>query len=275
MTLIDPEYLLRYWGNPTARAFYCHWTGPFLRALEVERQRRPSSPWPWDLSGAVEPTLDTAWQMTGAWRARRGVKVDEGSFLAKVPPIVRSLAGVLNDARIATLTDLSALYARDPDHGYVVLGEVHAAVLAASAIKPTAVVKPMFGSKVLHHYFPSVVPVFDTALVYNGVMASDDYHSFERHELFALDTVEYERQGDEVVRAREMTWFYDYLDYCRVRLAQTDPATLAAVRRAMGEVLAPGVFPTMRADPSSLLWHLDAKLAEWCFVGAWFGSSSD
>lgn len=265
--MISTDNLFRWWGEGHF-AFYREWTGPFLRAYEQQRSRRPQLPWPWDLESAVNGSLDRAWDMTGKWRARRAVAVDRRRFNAEVPRIVATLSLTLNKHGIQNMHHVCELNGRDSGAFGEVVGAIHDAIKESSSIKPTAVIKPMFGSKVLHHFFPSVVPVFDSAYVLNGAMKSDDYQQFQTHESVGWKYWSYQRDGAAVVAEAELDDYHDYLDYCLARLSVVDPSDLRDLRGRFSDVLGSSVSTQMRSDRSSLLWQLDAKIAEWCLCGS-------
>lgn len=265
--LISSDNLFRWWGADHF-PFYRTWTGPFLVAHERHQRRRPAAPWPWDLDGAVQDSLDHTWEMTGKWLARRAVQIDQRHFNQEVPRIVSTLSAVLNESGVASLRRLCELFDQDRAMSRDVIAAIHDAIKETAAIKPTTTLKPMFGSKVLHHFFPSVIPVFDSAWVLNGVMKTEDYRRFMAEEIGEWRSWAYERDGKEARTERELDHYHDYLDYSVARLSEVEPSDLEDLRTQYGDALSSSVSPFMRSDRDSLLWHLDAKVTEWCLCGA-------
>ena len=265
--MINEQNLFSWFGD-NSYEFYRRWTGPFLTAHARHTSRRPGTPWPWDLHGTIEGCLDEAWDMTGKWRARRAALVSREQFDSVVPREVAKLARALNVAGVAHLHGLSQLFDTDREAYAEVTGAIHDAVSEVSVVKPTAVIQPVFGSKVLHHFFPSVIPVFDMAYVQRGVMRLDDFAAFREDERQRWICWSYPAVGEDIKRERVLEDFRGYLDYCIARIADVEPATLARVRQRLGDMLAPCAPSSMRWEPDSLLWRMDAKLVEWSLCGA-------
>jgi hypothetical protein len=265
--VVCTDNLFLWWGKQSF-PFYREWTGPFLRSHDQQLGRRTVSPWPWDLSGAVLGSLDAAWEMTGKWKARRGVKVDQRRFNDEVIRVVAELSISLNEHRISCMLDLVELLQQDDESYRNVIAAIHDAIRDTSAIKPTTVMKPMFGSKVLHHFFPSVIPVFDSAWVLNGVMRSSDYYSFTANDRERWRSFNYERDGIEATLESELDNYYDYLDYCIASISMVDQKELSSLRTMMGDALGPAASSGQRFNRASILWKLDAKITEWCMCGA-------
>lgn len=130
-----------------------------------------------------------------------------------------------------------------------------------SRARKTNVVQPVLGSKVLHHYFPGVIPVFDDLLIAQRVLRAKHYREFAQ-------SAEHARAMDEVgAPETRMDEFASYLLYCMRVVSQADPGTLKSLRRALGDD-SKQVFPYELAEgrKSHLLWKLDAKLVEYCLI---------
>jgi hypothetical protein len=137
------------------------------------------------------------------------------------------------------------------------------AVAEISRLRPTTHVEPVLGSKVLHHYFPSIVPVFDTALVRMGVMRTRAFRAFveENVDGWLLYSDPQDAGGTAMLE------YHRYFAFAASQVAAAPRAVLARVRKRFGEDfsrLAPTIDVARR---DGLVWRLDAKLAEYCLIG--------
>ncbi len=110
--------------------------------------------WIWTNPSAIDECLAATWDMLGAWNARRAIQIRRPHFERRARGPLRRLAITLNGYGVRSLRDLGQM--RDADYQRVSSAIVEN-VLELSAIKQTARLEPMFGSKVAHHFFPSVV----------------------------------------------------------------------------------------------------------------------
>ena len=164
-----------------------------------------------------------------------------------------------NRDRVTCLRDLGALDAV----GYRrVVRVLHEAVSVVSSLRSTRGVEPVLGSKVLHHFFPSLVPVFDTAFIRRGVMRTHAYRAMlERGEHWLVHRDEGGAGG------RGLLEFHRYFAFCISEIALADRRTLTALRERFGQGFAALAPHTLWKRSDSLLWKLDAKLAEYCALG--------
>lgn len=211
--------------------------------------------WTWTNEEAVRECLASTWDMLGAWNARRGAEVSRRSFEKNTPAAVRSLALCFNRHGVGSMLDLGQLEARTYEQ---VMGELVEAVLQLSSAKKTAVAEPMFGSKIAHHYFPSIVPVFDTAMVRNGVLRTSAYGVFEESDGEGWVPATIASEGRE---------FAGYVGFLAAQVAEADKNDLAKVREAFGDAISHCAPMAMVASRRSVIWRLDAKLAEACACG--------
>lgn len=211
--------------------------------------------WTWTNEDAVGECLASTWDMLGAWNARRGAEVSRRSFEQNTPAAVRRLALCFNRHEVRSMHDLGQLEARAYEK---VMGELVEAVLTLSSAKKTAAVEPMFGSKIAHHYFPSIVPVFDTAMVRNGVLRTSAYAAFEEGDGEGWVPATVASDGKE---------FAGYIGFLAAQVAEADKDDLAKVREAFGDAISPCAPMAMITSRRSVIWRLDAKLAEACACG--------
>ncbi len=221
--------------------------------------REPFS-WEWDNPRTVGECLQAAWNMTGRWQARRSVTVTRAQFDRRVLDVVPRLARRLNALGVTCLRDLARL----DDRGYRRLAHVlHDAVADVSRIRATRRVEPVLGTKVLHHYFPSIVPVFDTALIRKGVMRTAPFQNFVDHD--PEGWLAYADAADAGGPA--LLQFHRYFAFAAAQIASAPASALSKVRQTFGKAfsrLAPTV-DVLRRD--GLVWRMDAKIAEYCLLG--------
>jgi hypothetical protein len=233
---------------------------PFFAVHTAYQLRRGTGdPWPWDRP-AVAECVGAAWNMTGRWQARRVVTLSRDKFDEAVLDAVPRLAKALNTAGVSCLRDLGQLSSNKYRR---VVQATQRAVEDLSRLRRTAEVEPVFGSKVLHHFFPSVVPVYDRQYIRFGVLRLPAFSEF----------VEADTEGwllwsrpDDVGGAR-MLEFHHYFAFCAAEVDAVTPEVLAAVREQFGESFADLAPRRMATDDAGLVWRLDAKLAEYCLVG--------
>jgi hypothetical protein len=217
------------------------------------------SKWEWEKSRTVEKTQEILWHMTGDWKARRAVTIERPAlFFARVTKEVTALARLFNTHRVFCLQDL----VRTPAKLRIrIIRRILSSVQEISRARKTKLVQPVLGSKVLHHYFPGVIPVFDDLLIAKRVLRAKHYRDVAR-------TAEYARDMDDAGELAARTdEFASYLFYCMHIISSTDTGTLNRVRRALGDD-SKMVFPHEIATggKSHLLWKLDAKLVEYCLI---------
>ena len=216
--------------------------------------------WFWDSGRAVEETSASVWDMLAKWQALRAVKVDRRRFEGGIVAPVQRLSRLLDREGLCSLHDVADLDVRDRRR---VLREIHAAVMDVSALKPTKAAEPMFGSKVLHHYFPSVVPVFDTAMVRRGVLRLHAFRAFAANggrEWHAFDDAT-EAGGSAAFE------FDQYMAFCLAQLHGASSKALDGTRSAFAKDVRHFVPTGLWEDQESFVHALDAKVAEFCLLG--------
>lgn len=194
--------------------------------------------------------------MTGVWQARRPYMLDRDTFDETVAVEVERVARVLDDAGVTSLRDLASLSQTDWERSKRVQRKVFNSVLLVSRLKPTKVPVPMFGSKVLHHYFPTLVPVYDDQWVKKAAMTTPRWLAFEAdHDDWIIDPEPVGRDDKEMVRFRR--WFGG----CLAGIGQLSGLVLTRLRADVQRSL------KLQRHPSWIPSRLDAKIAEWCLVG--------
>lgn len=216
--------------------------------------------WEWDSVARTLEALEVIWNMTGRWNARRAVTIRPAPFRKRVLEEVPQVAKALNRAGVACLRDIVELEPRDYNR---VTGRIHSAVHRISALRRTKQTEPVLGSKVLHHYFPSVVPVFDTRFIRNSVMRSDPYRSsFDSWKSWLI------HEAPAGAGGQSMLDFHRYSTFCAWQIGTASKTALEAARTRFAKAMAHVAPGMMAKDRDSLLWRLDAKIAEYCAVNA-------
>jgi hypothetical protein len=258
-SIITLSNLTAHW-TPSADSDHAMSLAPFFAVHAAYHVRhRTDKPWPWRRS-AVAECLGAAWNMTGRWQARRVVTVARDKFDAAVLEVVPRLARALNGVGVSCLRDLGKL---SPASYRRAVLSVQGAVGELSRLRSTAEVEPVFGSKVLHHFFPSVVPVYDRQYIRLAVLRLPSFSEFVQADAdgWLLFSPADKESG---VRMLE---YHRYFAFCAAKVDHASTATLAVVRQQFGEGFADLAPKRMVDDKTALIWRLDAKLAEYCLVG--------
>ena len=256
MNITDPRYLFVSFKDGDGVFFL----GRFLSShFELAQYHAVARPWYWDELGATEGCLDDAWAMLAAWRALRGVKVAPVEFRERCPAQVVSLARFLNKHGIGCLRDLAG--ADDRTLGSLIQ-EVVLTVEQISLIKPTKDTRPTFGSKVAHHYFPSIVPAFDNAKIEEGALRKSWICAS-----FCDQRREWVRRTCALENEPFLLDFALYFAFCADQIATAPQDKLDAARSRLAQSCKEFVPPGMWSDRGSLVWKLDAKVAEFCLCG--------
>lgn len=259
-SILTPRNLARFW-KPGEQWGHAIVLGPLLAVHEAHRVRRDMAPseWAWMDAGVVAEGLEIIWNMTGRWKARRVVTVKRSRFDAQVKSVVPRVARALNRHGVTCLRDLAHL---DTATYRRVVRVLHQAVAVVSSLRPTRRVEPVLGSKVLHHFFPSLVPVFDTAYIRRGVMRTTAYRS-----MVAKDHRWLVHQDEDSAGGRGLLQFHRYFAFCASEMATIDRRALTTLRHRFGRGFAALAPHALWERSDSLLWKLDAKIAEYCALG--------
>lgn len=258
-TAITPTNLCAHW-KPGEVWDHAATLAPFfaVHAAYCVRRNRVK-PWPWE-KAAVGECLGAAWNMTGRWQARRVITVSRDEFDRAVVDVVPKLARTLNALEVAALADLGRLSTAKYRRAALA---VQNAVKRLSQMRQTTEIEPVFGSKVLHHFFPSVVPVYDRQYIRSGVLRLPEFSTFidaDEHEWLLL-------ASNEEAGGARMLEYHRYLAFCAAQIHDAGDPNLRLVRRQFGDGFADLAPRRMAEDSGGLVWRLDAKLAEYCLVG--------
>lgn len=216
--------------------------------------------WEWIKPTVALEAAPTIWSMTGRWNARRPVTMTNADLEASIERDVPALARLLNRHGVRCLRDVALA---KPTQYRSLTRSIHAAVLRVSQLRKTTQIEPVLGSKVLHHYFPSVVPVFDTRFIRHDVMRSEPYRaSIDSWRGRVLFRTAAEAGG------QSMLDFHHYFTFCAWQIGEASESAIHATRTKFAKAMAPIAPSAMVKDCESMLWRLDAKIAEYCAVNA-------
>lgn len=264
INVLSARNLTRYWVPKLAWG-HAMVLGPMLalhdavRLWRLEGANEPGFRWEWTESTGVEKTLAVIWSMTGSWKARRAVTVQREKFEEVTTDVVPRLSRCFNRNKVRSLWDLVNKDMRT--YGRIV-SNIQEAVAQLSRIRGTREPEPVFGSKVLHHFFPSVVPVFDTALIRNGVLRTAWMRQFAKSD---SEWIIYRSAED--AGGGPMLEFHRYLAMCAQLGDGKDTIVIETLRRRMGNGFRSVAPARMVVDQDSILWRLDAKVTEYCLIG--------
>lgn len=261
--ILSSANLTRYW-IPEQAWGHALVLGPMfalheaLRLKRLQGYGRAPFQWEWSDIQAVDDSLGVIWKMTGRWKARRAVTVARETLHAVTTDVVSRLARFLNQEGVFSLWDLvqfgDARYKR-------VVETLHKAVGNVSEVRATQQVEPVLGSKVLHHFFPSIIPVFDTALVRNAIMYTE---AAKKLLTASPDWVVYHTRQE--AGGASMLDYHRYFAVC-ARLGSCGDHVVSRLRTRMGKGFAHVAPQRMVQDQRTALWRLDAKIAEYCLTG--------
>lgn len=243
---------------------------PFFAVHEAERVRhivkgKTPKTWMWDNERTVGKCRQIVWQLTGSWQARRAVSIESPTiFHDEVTRCVTRLARIFNRWGIMALRDMRKILTRRRDKYESIVVGTEEGIKRISKTRPTKQIQPILGSKVMHHFFPSIVPVYDDRWISKKVLKLESFKDFIKNNKDGWVFTDYAEQ----IRMQEYHW---YFAYCAQQICDTKKDELDDLRDQIG-TLYKDVSPhsLVKKRKQGLLWKLDAKLAECCLIGATF-----
>ena len=252
---------LSKWAFPV---YHSHFLAPLLSIQECERAKaivtgKDAPLWMWTTARIVAKSHELIWQMSGEWQARRSKTITQPRrFFSYTTEAVVRLAKTFNRHKVLSLADLGKF---DQSTYEWVVKQIESSISKISRTRSTEAIQPVLGSKVLHHFFPSIIPVFDDALISKRVLRLPEFIGF----------VETNRDGWLFARHANhprMLEYHRYLAFCAQQISETPSKVLKRVReRFMSNFrdLAPRILSDRGLN--GLLGRLDAKIAEYCLIG--------
>jgi len=184
-------------------------------------------------------------------------------FWLAVKKGVKKVATCLNKNRICSMRELGRL---DENSYMKVVDCIESAIILISKTRKTGKIEPVLGSKVLHHFFPSVVPVYDDAFISKRVMKLRAFEYFINNDENDWVFKEKEYEGEKLRKMRE---FHHYFAFCAQQVCDLDIKSLNMLRLTFMKQfidLAPRILG--EKGRKGIIGYLDAKLAEYCLIGA-------
>jgi hypothetical protein len=255
---------LKKWlkNNPEIHALYL---APFFAIHEAEREKFAGKKklliWMWYKEKTVKKCLESIWQLTGEWQARRAITVkNRKEFNQKVTDCITNLAKKFNTYGILALRDMKNF---NKDNNYEkIISEIVEMVKRISKTRPTKYVQPVLGSKVLHHFFPTIIPVYDDKMISKRVLKLESFKEFLKDYQNTWVFGDYKNE-------KRMQEYHHYLTYCSEQVCNTKNSDLNDLRCKIAELYKnPCPHSLAKKGKKSILWKLDAKIAEYCLIGA-------
>jgi hypothetical protein len=209
---INKEWLK---NNPGIHALYL---APFFAIHEAEKEKvsKKKNPpiWMWCRERTVNKCRELIWQLTGEWGARRAITVKNPErFHKEVTKCVTTMARMFNKYRIRALRDMKHF---NQDDKYKIISKIEEMVMQISETRSTKDVQPVLGSKVLHHFFPTIIPVYDDKMISKGVLKLESFKEFlnDYQNTWVFKNKNYKNQ-------KRMEEYHHYLTYCSQQICDT------------------------------------------------------
>ena len=265
LTQITKANFSRAQGNEFVSIHHAIDLAPFFAIQEAEREkdiakRREPKIWMWDKVRTVNKCQQIVWQLAGAWQARRGVPIkSQKRFHEEVTRWVITLAAMFNRDGIMALRDMKIF---DQDKYEKIVCKIEDGIMRISKTKPTQKIQPVLGSKVMHHFFPTIIPVFDDAWISKKVLKLESFKDFLKNNKERWLFKDYAEQT-------RMQEYHHYFAYCVQQICKSKKQDLDDLRDKIANLYM-DVSPhsLVKKRKQGILWKLDAKLAEYCLVGA-------
>ena len=226
---------------------HCRYLLPFLAIHEAARSKSEDKNkiWFWDEDNAIEkclPILDRVINEWKAFRAGKGRSENKKKNFNtnvhnKTENYVKELTRIFNEYNIISLKDIANLKSEDRDEIRRAIINYVSKISEVKVKKGRGSVSATLGAKTLHHFFPSVIPVYDDAMINK--------------------------------KAKQKS--YDkYLNKCIEGISKS--RSLKQVRRKIAkDYIRTGLVPyNLIKNKRSILYRLDAKLAEYCLIGHFY-----
>lgn len=252
---------LKKWADPQEHSYYL---APFFTIQEAEKANiidkdKELLLWIWSSKKSVNKCQEIIWQLTGEWKARRGITIkNPNKFHEEVTFSISNLSKIFNKYRIASLRDMKELEQNNYEE---IVSEIEEYISRISKMRKTREIQPVLGSKVIHHFFPSIVPVYDDEYISQGVLKSKPFKEF-------LKSCRDEWVFNIYKNQSRLQEYHYYFAYCAQQICNADFTIIKNLRNKMAYLfqdLSPFI---MVKKKRSILWKLDAKIAEYCLMGS-------
>lgn len=252
---------LREWANPDFGSIYL---APFFAIHETEREKdnlnaKETPIWMWYKKRTIDKCQELIWQILGEWGARRRKTIkNPEKFHEEVVYSVTKLANLFNRFKIITLRDMGKLNQNKYEK---ILSEILEAIMWISKKRHTKKVQPVLGSKVIHHFFPTIIPVYDDKMISKRVLKLNSFKEFINNDQDGWVFKDYGKQ----TRLQE---YHYYFAYCTQQICDTHCHDLNKIRNIFAEKYKRLSPYSYAKNKKNILWALDAKIAEYCLIGA-------
>ena len=185
---------------------------PFFAIQEAQRAKDNTKeknlrPWIWG-KRSVEKCQQIVWHLTGEWGARRNKTIENPKeFHKEVTGCVTKLATKLNRHGITALRDMKKIFDLDRGKYKKIVREIEENVKLISRHRDTKELEPVLGSKVLHHFFPTIVPVYDKKYISERVLELKSFKVFLKNNKDGWLFKDYAQQT-------RMQEYHHYFAYC-------------------------------------------------------------
>jgi hypothetical protein len=227
---------------------HCRYLLPFLAIHEAARSKfkDKNKIWFWDEDNAIEKCLPILGRVINEWkayRAREGWSENkEKNVYKKTENYVKELTKIFNKYNITSLYDIVNIKSdekSDEIRNYITdcIISFVSKISEVKVKKGRGAVSATLGAKTLHHFFPSIIPVYDDAMI-NKKAKQKSYDKYLNNCI------------DEVKRSKN-------LKKVRCKIAK--------------DYIRTGLVPfNLIKNKRSILYRLDAKLAEYCLIGHFY-----
>ena len=227
---------------------HCRYLLPFLAIHEAARSKSKDKNkiWFWDEDNAIEKCIPILDRVINEWKAFRAGKGRSESkkknfntnVHKKTKNYVKMLTEIFNEYKITSLYDIVNIKSKERRN--YITNCIISCVSKISEVKVKkgrGAVSATLGAKTLHHFFPSVIPVYDQDVIHNDSEQKD-------YEEYLNNCIEEVNRSKSLKQVRRKI----AKDYIRTELI---PYNLIKNKR-------------------SILYRLDAKLAEYCLIGHFY-----
>ncbi|OIN95911.1 hypothetical protein AUJ66_07975 [Candidatus Desantisbacteria bacterium CG1_02_38_46] len=240
---------------------------PFFTIHETaSKNQEDSSLWAWAYDRAIDKCSVIVWHLTGEWSARRNITItNRKKFEQIVADEVTHLTDVFNKYNVKSPRDLGSMSQKQYKKVFLTIEE---SVKNISKVRHTMRIEPVLGSKVLHHFFPSIIPVYDTAMVSKEVIPLIRKKSQNQEKLKSEGWLF--KEYSEKPKMKKMMEYRLYLAFAAQQIYDTKRKILNKLsQRIANWYMFHGLVPgSLISKKRSFFWRLDAKLAEYCLIGA-------
>ena len=226
---------------------HCRYLLPFLAIHEAAKSKSKDKNkiWFWDEDNAIEKCLPILGRVIIEWKAfRAGIGRSESkkknfwtNIHNKTENYVKKLTRIFNEYNILSLKDIVNLKSKDRDEIRQTIIDYVSKISEVKVKKRRGSISATLGAKTLHHFFPSVIPVYD----------------------------------DKMINKKAKQKSYDkYLNNCIEGISKSRSLKQVRCKIAKDYIRTELIPYNLIKNKRSILYRLDAKLAEYCLIGHFY-----